>query len=149
MAFIGEYTAKIDDKGRIVLPSDFRAPAPDGTPQRFVIRKEIYSPCLEMFTYEMWLETSEKLRKSLNMLNREHVVYWRRYMRGTFEVTPDPKLGRIAIPRDVLETIGATKEVVFCGESYKIEIWSKENFDKGELTDDQYIELSQELSVSI
>ena len=37
--FIGEYRAKMDDKGRLVFPSAFKALLPEGKPQLFVIKK--------------------------------------------------------------------------------------------------------------
>ena len=42
-------------------------------------------------------------------------------------VEPDAKMGRITVPKKLLEMIGVTKEVVFAGKGHKIEIWAKEN----------------------
>ena len=40
--FIGEYTAKMDDKGRIVFPSPFKALLPSDSPMQFVVKKDIF-----------------------------------------------------------------------------------------------------------
>jgi MraZ protein len=46
--FIGEYNAKVDDKGRLILPSSFKsAIAPEGD-LRLVVKKDLFSNCLEM-----------------------------------------------------------------------------------------------------
>ena len=37
--FIGEYTAKVDDKGRLVFPSAFKAVMPTDGDMRFVLKK--------------------------------------------------------------------------------------------------------------
>ena len=50
--FIGEYTAKADDKGRLVFPSAFKAVMPADGDMRFVLKKDIFEDCLEMYTYE-------------------------------------------------------------------------------------------------
>ena len=64
--FIGEYTAKMDDKGRIVFPSPFKALLPSDSPMQFVVKKDIFEDCLEMFTLEEWERQSEEINKSLN-----------------------------------------------------------------------------------
>lgn len=157
--FIGEYTAKIDDKGRLVLPSAFKAiMAADKTgsgsgdasgsvaDMRMVIKKDIYEDCLEMYTYEEWVRQSEELKSRLNFLKKEHAMFWRAYMRDRALVEPDGKLGRISIPKKLLESIGAEKEIVFSGNDHKIEIWAKERFESDKVTDEEFVALAGMLS---
>lgn len=146
VTFIGKATAKVDDKGRIVFPSLFKAAVPEGEDMTFVIHKDIYSDCLEMFTFAQWQKQSEALKEKLDLLNENHAKFWRRYMLEGAVVTPDPKLGRISIPADFLQKIGVSKEVLFLGGDYKIEIWAKERFEAQILSDDDYKSLAQELS---
>ena len=61
-------------------------------------------------------------------------------------VTPDPKLGRISIPAELLEKIGVTKEVVFLGGDYKIEIWAKDRFESQIISEEEYRSMAEELS---
>lgn len=150
--FIGEYTAKIDDKGRLVLPSAFKAimaaDIPDGAEagqeadMRLIIKKDIYEDCLEMYTYEEWTRQSEELKSRLNFFRKEHAMFWRAYMRDRALVEPDGKLGRISIPKKLLEAIGADKEVVFSGNDHKIEIWAKEKFESNQITNEEFVELA-------
>ena len=67
-------------------------------------------------------------------------------MRDRAVVEPDGKIGRITIPRKLLETIGATKEVVFSGNDYKIEIWAKERFEASRISNEEYIAIAGKLS---
>ena len=60
--FIGEYTAKVDDKWRVILPAAFKSIMPEDSDMRFVIRKENFSDCLEMFTYAEWERQAEEVR---------------------------------------------------------------------------------------
>lgn len=130
--FIGTYTAKIDDKGRLVLPSAFKNAIASGKPSgeedapdmRLIVRRHIYEPALEVFTYEEWDKMSARIRASLNPLNREHDRIRRSFF-ACSEIVPDGKLGRITIPKEYLEYIGAEKEVDFVGVDDKIEIWAK------------------------
>lgn len=146
MTFIGEYTAKTDDKGRIVFPSAFKSVLPAEGDMRFVLKKDIFEDCLEMYTYEEWERQSMEVKSKLNMFNREHAAFWREYMRDRAVVEPDGKIGRLSIPKKLLESIGVTKEVVFSGNDYKIEIWSKEKFEASRISNDQYIALAEKIS---
>ena len=144
--FIGEYTAKADDKGRLVFPSAFKAVMPADGDMRFVLKKDIFEDCLEMYAYEEWEKQSAEVRSHLNFLIRDHAAFWREYMRDRAIVEPDGKLGRISIPRKLLEAIGVQKEVVFAGNDYKIEIWAKEKFEASRLSENDYIALAGKLS---
>lgn len=61
-------------------------------------------------------------------------------------VEPDGKLGRISIPKKLLELIGVTKEVVFSGNDYKIEIWAKEKFESSVISNEEFISIAGSLS---
>ena len=67
-------------------------------------------------------------------------------MSGCAVVEPDAKLGRISIPKELLESIGVIKEVIFAGVGYKIELWAKERRDAGLISDDKYEQTAVELS---
>lgn len=143
--FIGEYIAKIDDQGRVVFPSPFKGMVADGGDLRFVIKRDLFFNCLEMYTYSEWLRQSEEVKSKLNFFNREHSLFWREYMRERALVEPDPKLGRITIPKRLLQEIGATKEIRFVGSDHKIEIWANGSFEEQQLSSEQYIELAKKL----
>lgn len=146
ITFIGEYIAKLDDKGRLIFPSAFKGLLAADADQRFVVKKDIFEDCLEMYTYAEWERQSEEVKSKLNPFKKEHAMFWREYMRGRAVVEPDAKLGRITIPRKLLETIGVTKEVVFSGNDYKIEIWAKEKFDASALSNEEFIQIADHLS---
>ena len=65
--FIGEHIAKLDDKGRIVFPSSLKALAKrEGEAKlRFVLKKDLFSHCLEIYTYEEWELQSEAVKARL------------------------------------------------------------------------------------
>ena len=146
LTFIGEYTCKLDDKGRLVLPSAFKNILPVGGDLRFVVKKDIFSPCLEMYPFEEWERQSAEVKSRLNFFNAEHAKFWREYMRNRSVVEPDPKFGRISIPRKLLEAIGITREVVFCGNDYKIEIWAKDLYEASQISNEEYIAIAGKLS---
>ena len=146
VTFIGEYTSKIDDKGRMVFPAPLKGMLPPGSDMRFVIKKDLFEPCLQMYTLEEWEHTSAEVKSKLNFFNRQHAIFWREYMRDRDVVEPDAKLGRITVSRKLLDAIGVTKEVVFYGNDFKIEIWAKEEFEKERISNKEYIAIAESLS---
>lgn len=148
VTFIGECTGKVDDKGRVVFPSPFKSLMPTDGDKRFVVKKDIYEDCLEMYTFEEWERQSSEVKSGLNFFNRAHAAFWREYMRDRAIVEPDAKFGRLSIPKKLLESIGVTKEVVFSGNDYKIEIWAAEKFEAGGISKEDFLNIAQELSQS-
>ncbi len=146
VTFIGTYRSKVDDKGRIVFPAPFKGALPPGSDMRFVIKKSLYSDCLDMYSYEEWEKESDKIRESLDFFNPRHVLFWREYMRDCVVVEPDPKLGRISIPGYLLNAIGVQKEVAFLGINFKIEIWAGEKFADARVSREDYVAIAQSLS---
>ena len=146
VSFIGNSTAKVDDKGRVVFPVVFKA-ALEEADMRLVVRKDIYADCLEIYAYAEWEQQAAAIRGSLDIVfNREHAAFWRKYMSGCAVVEPDAKLGRISIPKELLESIGVIKEVIFAGVGYKIELWAKERREAGLISDEKYEQTAVELS---
>lgn len=147
--FIGNYTAKVDDKGRVVFPSAFKSLMQRDSQEgdlRFVVKKDLWEPCLEMYTYQQWERESEEKKAKINFLDRDEAAFWREFTRNRAIVEPEAKLGRMSIPKTLLESIGAGKELVFCGSDHKIEIWGKEQFDNSSLPMDTFIALAERIS---
>lgn len=138
----------MDDKGRLVFPAPLKAAVPPGSDMRFVIKKDLFEPCLMMYTLEEWDRQSGLVKGSLDLtFNKTHALFWREYMRDRDVVEPDPRLGRISVSRHLLDSIGVTKEVVFSGNDFKIEIWAKEKFEESRLSNDEFVALAESLSV--
>lgn len=130
MLFVGEYIAKLDDKGRMVFPAELRAQSGAMNTQ-YMVHKDVYDHSLEIFTVEAWAKHSEEVRAKINPLTRHGSVAWEMFNRYRAVVAPDEKTGRILIPKHLLEMIGVQKEVVFMGLDYKIKLSAKENAGGG------------------
>ena len=120
--FIGDYQCKLDVKGRIILPMAFKKQMPASAQDHFVVRKDIFENCLVLYAIDDWNRQLEKIRKKINPYNREHNMFLRNFFKGTAELTLDGS-NRLLIPRRLLETIGAEKDVVLAGQDGRIEIW--------------------------
>jgi MraZ protein len=123
--FTGEYDCKVDAKGRIMLPVAFRRQMGDVDVCRFVIKKDLYEQCLELYANEEWERQNDIILKTIKPYNPEHRQFLRDFRMGAVEVECDPA-GRILIPGRLLKQAGITNETVLSGNVGKIEIWSPE-----------------------
>ncbi|MCG8541180.1 MAG: division/cell wall cluster transcriptional repressor MraZ [Clostridia bacterium] len=121
--FIGEYLYTIDNKGRINIPSKFREILGD----TFFITKGLDNS-LFVFPEEEWRSFESKL-KQLPLTNKNARAFARLFFAGATECSLD-KQGRVTIAQNLREFSELQKEVAIIGVSTRIEIWSKDNWDK-------------------
>lgn len=133
--FRGEYTFKVDAKGRVSIPALFRrvleAGDPDFTeglrPQLVIVYGDDDQTYLEAYTIneieklEARIERlpSSPLKRKLvrNITSRSHHT----------EVDPD---GRLVLPQRQREKIGLDKEAFFVGTSGTFQIWNPDTYDR-------------------
>lgn len=119
--FIGEYQHNIDDKGRLAVPSKFRAKLAGGA----VVTRGLDN-CLFLYTKDEWQKLAEKL-SGLPISQASARAFSRLMLAGAMEVEID-KQGRIILPAYLREYAAITKEVVVTGLFNRIEIWSQGNW---------------------
>ena len=143
--YIGIHSAKVDDKGRMVIPSQFKNQTVTMDSPRFVVKRSFLSDCLDIYPYDEWEKEADMIKSRLNFFRPEHIRFWREYMNDRAIIVPDEKLGRISIPKPLLESIGIRKEVVFFGVGFKIELWDKDRFESSKLDDKTYTEIASQI----
>ena len=129
MSFMGEYNHSIDAKGRAIVPAKFRELLGD----HFIVTKGL-DGCLWVFPDEEWESFSEKLR-SLPVANKDARRFSRFFQAGANEVEPD-KMGRILLPQTLRDYAEVDKDIVFVGAGSRVEIWSKDAWEKNSTFDD-------------
>jgi len=142
--FIGDYTCKVDVKGRIILPMAFKKQMPADAQDHFVVRKDIFENCLVLYSIEDWNRQLEKIRKKMNAYNREHNMFLRNFFKGTAELSLDNS-NRLLIPKRLMELIGAERDVVLAGQDGRIEIWAADIYDKIDMAPEDFANLAEKL----
>lgn len=142
--FIGDYTCKVDVKGRIILPMAFKKQMPAEARDQFVVRKDIFENCLVLYSIEDWDRQLEKIRRRINPYNREHNKFLRNFFKGTAELTLDAN-NRMLIPRRLLDIIGADRDVVLAGQDGRIEIWAAAAYEKIDMPAEDFADLAEKL----
>lgn len=145
--FIGEYTHKIDDKGRLALPAKFRENLSGGGVVTRSIDRSLY-----LFTAVEWEAYASKLASVPSMDKRGQMVA-RHILAGAVDVVPD-KQGRISLPPYLrahagLDGASGSKptEAVVAGLGKRIEIWSAEAWSQAlPKADKEIADLAEHLS---
>lgn len=143
--FRGEYTGKLDDKGRLVFPSTLKAQTAPNADGRYVVKKNIFQKCLEIYPIEEWKRKTEEVRSKLNLFNTKHNQFWIEYNRDTAEILPDEKTGRILIPKKLMEMIGVEKDVVFVGLEKIINLWAKDTYEASRMDEADFASLAESI----
>ncbi|MFN8211427.1 MAG: division/cell wall cluster transcriptional repressor MraZ [Bacteroidales bacterium] len=142
--FIGDYTCKLDVKGRIILPVAFKKQLPSGAQDHFVVRRDIFERCLVLYSIEDWNRQIDRIRASINPYNREHNVFLRNFFKGTAELILDGN-NRLLIPRRLLDLAGIKKDVVLAGQDGRIEMWAADQYEKIDMPTDDFANLAEKL----
>ena len=143
-SFIGEYTCKIDAKGRVMLPSAFKKQMPATDQERFVVKRDVFDSCLVLFSMEEWERQNQRIRERINPYNKEHTAFLRNFYRGAAEIVLDAN-NRLLIPRRLLEEAGIGREVVLAGMDTRIEIWASDLYQKGSFGADEFARLAEKI----
>jgi MraZ protein len=144
LTFIGEYTCKLDSKGRVILPSAFKKQMSGNNQERFVIKKDIFDKCLVLYPFEEWERQNRIIRKKINPYKKEHTTFLRQFLKGMAEIILDGN-NRLLIPRRLLDEVSVTREVVLAGQFGKIEIWAKELYEKIEMGEKEFTGMAEEI----
>jgi MraZ protein len=142
--FIGDYTCRIDAKGRIILPMAFKKQLPASAQDHFVVRRDIFERCLVLYSSEDWNRQLERIRSSINPYNREHNLFLRNFFKGTAELILDSN-NRLLVPKRLLDLAGINRDVVLAGQDGRIEIWAADLYEKIDMPTDDFANLAEKL----
>lgn len=120
--FMGEFHHNIDEKGRLIIPSKFRAELGE----KFIITRGL-EKCLYVYAEKDWERIVSKL-KSLPFTKKDARTFIRSFFSGAAFCEFD-RQGRINITSPLVSYADLTKECVVIGANDRIEIWSEEHWD--------------------
>ena len=121
--FMGEYHHNIDEKGRLIMPVKFRNDLKD----KFIITRGL-EKCLYVYSLEDWDKLVSKLN-TLPFTKKDARIFIRSFFSGAAQIEVD-RQGRINITSPLIDHAGLTKECVIIGANDRIEIWSKDEWNK-------------------
>lgn len=144
MSYLGEYTCRLDAKGRLVVPNGLRKQLIDDGLGGFVVNRG-FEGCLGLYPIRDWEQLSVKLNK-LNLFIAKNRAFVRKFQNGATKLTVDG-MGRILLPKGLIEYAGIDKEVVLFAYANRIEIWDKKTYEEQVVDEDldDFSDLAEEV----
>jgi MraZ protein len=144
ISFIGDYSCKVDAKGRVTLPSAFKRQMKEGAQDGFVLKSDVFEKCLILYPMKEWERQNQIIRSKTNPYNKEHAKFLRMFFSGTAELILDGS-SRVLIPKRLLEYAGIDGEAVMAGQYGRIEIWAAGRYEQVSRATDEFATMAEKI----
>lgn len=140
MFFMGTYTPKLDDKGRLILPAKFRDALEGG-----LVVTRTQERALAVYPRAAFEAKMSALMSAPSTVKQVR-DYQRMLMAGASDEVPD-KQGRVTIPPNLRSYAGLDREVVVIGAGERAEIWDSQAWQKySEASEEGFSEMDDEFT---
>lgn len=126
--FLSNYVNKIDSKGRVSIPAQFRAALSGHNYPGIIAYASFVHPCVEA----CGMDRIEKLSESIDRLDtfsEERDAFAASILGGCVQL-PFDSGGRVILPESLLEVAGIKEQAVFVGKGQTFEIWEPATFEQ-------------------
>jgi len=124
--FLSTFTNKIDAKGRVSVPSQFRASLVNESFSGMVIYESFVNDCIEGCDIERIKKISESI-DNLDPFSEERDAFATAVLGGSTQLSIDGD-GRVILPENLLKKVKIKNEMVFVGTGSTFEIWEPKKF---------------------
>ena len=136
---LGTHTPKLDEKGRVILPSKFRDDLGPG-----VVITRGQERCLYVFSTAEFERVYERIREA-PLTNKQARDFQRMFLSGASAEKPDSQ-NRVTIPPHLRAYAGLERDLVVTGVGAHAEVWNADAWNAyAESNEDTYSEMEQEV----
>lgn len=129
MNFSAEKKATVDEKGRVILPADYKNEMGGRIPGgQLAVEVDPYQKCLNIYPVETWEKHLADVKSRLNPNNRDHRCLLDLIYRS-FKIIPVPDSCRMNLPNIFMEKVNISKEVIFVGGGDYIRLWDIKEYE--------------------
>lgn len=143
--FISTYVNKVDKKGRVSVPAEFRKVLAGDPFQGVFVFRSLQHPALEACSAEHMERLSDSL-ETLDLPPEQLQLIESTIFGGSFQLPFDGE-GRIVLPHSLQEFAGIADEAAFVGSRRTFHIWNPEAFAEHEAAQRE-LARSQNISLS-
>ncbi len=119
--FLGTSDHNLDSKGRVILPTEFRAELGES----FYITMG-FNRCVQV----MSVDEFDRLREQIRQLPADKALSLQYLLISPAKLVSPNSQGRVSIPQKLRDDAGLSSEVTVVGMDSRIEIWDKETFSE-------------------
>lgn len=137
--FLGTFTPRLDEKGRLIFPAKFRDQLAAG-----LVMTRGQEHCVTVYPMREFESLHEQLRQA-PVTSKDARDYLRVLLSGAEDVVPD-KQGRVTIPSHLRTYAGLDRECTVIGAGNRIEIWSSQAWESYlEQTEESFAQTATEI----
>ena len=125
--FLSTFTNKVDAKGRVSVPAQFRASLVNDNYSTMVVYESFINQCIEGCDIERIKKISESI-DNLEPFSEERDAFATAVLGGSVQLSIDGD-GRVILPENLLKTAKIKDNAVFVGKGSTFEIWEPKSFD--------------------
>jgi len=126
--FLSTFTNKVDSKGRVSVPSQFRASLVSANNSAMVVYESFINQCIEGCDLERIRKLSDSI-DNLEPFSEERDAFATAVLGGSVQLSIDGD-GRVILPENLLKTAKIKDSAVFIGKGATFEIWEPNSFEK-------------------
>lgn len=125
--FIGRINAKLDAKGRVFVPANYRKILAGN--ETLVGRMDAANNYLVVYTEEVWEQKFNSLQSRLDEWNSKDNDRLMQFFEGAVELSIDSQ-GRLLVPKIQKGKMNVNAELTFVGMGDRFAIWDKDVYDE-------------------
>lgn len=126
MLFLSTYQNKLDKKGRVSVPAQYRSVLSGQSFSGIVAYGSFVNPCIEACGMSRIEKLSARI-ETLDPFSDERDAFAATILGGSQQLAFDGE-GRVMLPEGLIELAGLKEQVVFLGKGETFEIWEPEGF---------------------
>jgi len=126
--FLSTFTNKIDAKGRVSVPAQFRSSLVNENFSGMVIYESFINDCIEGCDLDRIKKLSESI-DNLDPFSEERDAFATAVLGGSTQLTIDGD-GRVILPEALLKKAKVKDTAVFVGKGSTFEIWEPKKFEE-------------------
>ncbi len=125
--FLSTFTNKVDSKGRVSVPAQFRVSLVKNDFSGIVVYESFVNDCIEGCDLERIKKLSESI-DNLDPFSEERDAFATAILGGSTQIALDND-GRVILPENLLKKAGIKDTAVFIGKGSTFEIWNPAKFE--------------------
>lgn len=126
--FLSTYNNKIDKKGRVSIPSQFRSVISSEGSDVVIIYKSVVRNCLEGCAFSR-IEKMHEAIEEFDPFSDVKDAFATSILGASHQISFDSE-GRIVLPKKLMEEVKLEENAIFIGKGKIFEIWNPDNFEE-------------------
>ena len=125
--FIGNIEVRLDSKGRIFVPAQYRKILAEMGSVHIIMRRDTDNECIIFYPEHVWQAKVSELRNALDEWDPEDQLILMQFM-SEAEILDMDSQGRVLLQKKHLEMINAEQDAQFVGMLDRFALWNPEVF---------------------